>query len=226
MSQIPLPKPESENSFTKAKDELFSHCYQDIVEHLKRQIPSSFPFEKNKTCVFSSKFLNFTVIKSFLQMLSTWVTAKSNDSTRIDFLLLTSVTFSRTITMCSPFSPACGYDNSPIILIVDVYCPNTKCSGKLCLHKKTFQSLGRSVCLFLHCACVCQLRNIPSEDQTNSFFLSFGQGVYIFEESPKSIKMLLEMYIVLASFVPTERNASVLEVMLQLRDQIMLLENV
>ena len=26
------------------------------------------------------------------------------------------------------------------------------------------------------------------EEQTNSFFLSHGQGVYIFEESPKSIQ--------------------------------------
>ena len=26
------------------------------------------------------------------------------------------------------------------------------------------------------------------EDQTKSFFLSFGQGIYIFEESPKSIE--------------------------------------
>ena len=29
---------------------------------------------------------------------------------------------------------------------------------------------------------------MPFEDQTNSFFLSFGPGVYIFEASPKSIQ--------------------------------------
>ena len=34
VSQIPLPKPKIEIGFTKAKDELFSHCYKDIVEHL------------------------------------------------------------------------------------------------------------------------------------------------------------------------------------------------
>ena len=38
VSQIPLPKPKLEIGFTKAKDELFSHCYNDIVEHLNRQI--------------------------------------------------------------------------------------------------------------------------------------------------------------------------------------------
>ena len=90
--------------------------------------------------------------------------------------------------MCSAFTPDCGYDNSTIILIGDVHCPNTKCSGRLCLHKKTFQSLGRSDYQCPQCSSVCQVRNIPFEDQRNSFFLSLGQGVYIFEENPKSIQ--------------------------------------
>ena len=55
VSLIPLPKPKLEIGFTKAKDELFSHCYKDIVEHLKRQIRFSFRFEKNNTCVFFIK---------------------------------------------------------------------------------------------------------------------------------------------------------------------------
>ena len=53
--QIPLPKPKFEIGFTKAKDELFTHCYKDIVEQLNRQIQVSFRFEKNNTCVFSIK---------------------------------------------------------------------------------------------------------------------------------------------------------------------------
>ena len=53
--QIPLPKPKSEIGYTKATDELFSHCYKDIVEHLNRQNRSSFRFGKNKTCIFSIK---------------------------------------------------------------------------------------------------------------------------------------------------------------------------
>ena len=56
--------------------------------------------------------------------------------------------------------------------------------------KKIFQSLGRSDYQFPQCASVCQVRNIPFEDQTESFipfFLWFSEGVYIFEESPKSI---------------------------------------
>ena len=55
VSQIPLPKPKFEIGFTKTKDELFSHCYKDIVEHLNRQIGISFRFRKNKTYVFSIK---------------------------------------------------------------------------------------------------------------------------------------------------------------------------
>ena len=85
VSQIQLPKPKFEIGFTKAKDELFSHCYKDIAEHLNRQIRISFRYEKNNTCVFSIKILNITVINSFLRKLSTWVTAKSNISTRIIF---------------------------------------------------------------------------------------------------------------------------------------------
>ena len=38
---------------------------------------------------------------------------------------------------------------------------------------------------------MCQVRNIPFEDQTNSFFLSFGPGTYIFEENPKSIQVVI-----------------------------------
>ena len=185
VSQIPLPKPNFEIVFTKAKDELFGHCYKDIVEHLNRQIQISFRFEKNKTCVFSIKILNITAINSFLQKLLTWATAKSNISTRIDFLLLTSVIFFRAITKCSTDF---AYDNSVIIIIGDVYCTNTKCLGKLCLHKKTFQSLGRSDYQCPQCSSVCQVRNILFEEQTNSFFLSLGPGVYFFEESPKSIQ--------------------------------------
>ena len=90
--------------------------------------------------------------------------------------------------MCSAFTPDCGYNNSTIILLGDVYCPNTKCSGRICLHKKTFQSLGRSDYQCPHCRWVCQVRNIPSENQRNSFFLSLGQGVYFFEENPKSVQ--------------------------------------
>ena len=55
ISQTPLPKPKIEIGLTKARDELFSHCYKDRVERLNRQIRLSLQFETNKTCVFSIK---------------------------------------------------------------------------------------------------------------------------------------------------------------------------
>ena len=177
-SQIPLAKPKLENGFTKAKDDLFSHCYKVIVEHLSRQIQLSFRFlKKTRLASFLSISLNITVILSFLQKLSTGITAKTDISTRIEFLFITSVTFLRAITMYRAFTPDCGYDKSTIILIGDVYCPITKCLGKLCLQKKTFESLGRNHYQFPLCASVCQVRNLPFEVQKNAFFLSFGQRV-------------------------------------------------
>ena len=38
---------------------------------------------------------------------------------------------------------------------------------------------------------MCQVRNFPFEDQTNSFFLSFGPGVYNFGESPNSTQSVI-----------------------------------
>ena len=55
ISQIPLLKPKFEIGYTKAKDELFSHCYRNTVEHLNRQMRLPFRFEKKKTCVFFIK---------------------------------------------------------------------------------------------------------------------------------------------------------------------------
>ena len=36
-----------------------------------------------------------------------------------------------------------------------------------------------------------QVRKVPFEEQINSFFLSLGQGVYIFEERPKSVQEVI-----------------------------------
>ena len=97
--------------------------------------------------------------------------------------------------MYSAFTPDSRYDKSNIILIREVYYPNTKWSGKLCLHKKIFQSLGRSDRQCPQCAFVCQEPNIPFGDQTKSFLLSFDRWVHIFEESLKSLQDVIgEVY--------------------------------
>ena len=128
--------------------------------------------------------------------------------------------------MCSAFNPDCGYDNSTIVLIGDVHCPNTKCSGRLCLHKKTFQSLGRSDYQCPQCGSVCQVRNILFEDQQIPFSCRLVKGLTFLKRLQYQFKMLFEMSIVLASIVPTERNANLLVVMQQLRDPFLLVERV
>ena len=56
---------------------------------------------------------------------------------------------------------------------------------------------------------MCQVRNIPFEDQTNSFFLSFGPGVYILKRIKNQFKMLLEMCIVLTCSLNSEKCESI-----------------
>ena len=72
-----------------------------------------------------------------------------------------------------------------------MYCPNTKCSGRPCLLKTNFQSLGTSDYQCPQCGSLCQVRNVPFEDQRISFFLSLGQGVYKFEENPKTVQEVI-----------------------------------
>ena len=124
--------------------------------------------------------------------------------------------------MCSAFTHDCGYDISIIILIGDVYCPNIKCLGKLCLHKNIVQSLGRSDYPCPQCTSVCQVHNFPFEDQTNSFSSSLVKGFSFLKRIQNHFKMSLELCIVPASFVSTKRNANLLVVMLQLRDPFMI----
>ena len=78
-----------------------------------------------------------------------------------------------------------------IKIIWKKYCSNIMCLDLLWVHKKTFQSLSRSDYQCPQCASVCQVRNISFGDQTISFFLSFGQRVYIFEENPKSFQSVI-----------------------------------
>ena len=130
--------------------------------------------------------------------------------------------------MCSAFAPDGGYDNSTFILIGELYCPNTKCLGKLCLHKKTFQSPGRSDYQCQQCGSVCQVRKIPFEYQTNSFFLSLGQGVYILDECPKSVQDVIgDVYCHVKNCSNTKKCDSLRTyATIPFRDPVMLVESV
>ena len=115
--------------------------------------------------------------------------------------------------MCSAFTPDCGYDNSTIILIGFVYCPITKCLGKLCLHKKTFQSHGRSNYQCPQCASVWQVRNIPLKIKQILFSCRLVRGFTFLKRIQNQFKMSLEKCIVLVNIAPTEKNVNLLAVM-------------
>ena len=53
---------------------------------------------------------------------------------------------------------------------------------------KRLFNLSAEAFINVHSVGLCHVRNIPFEDQRNSFFLSLGQGVYIFGENPKSVQ--------------------------------------
>ena len=113
------------------------------------------------------------MINSFLQKLSTWVTAKSNISTRIDFLLLTSVIIFRATTMCSTDS---AYENSIIIIIGDVYCPT--CRNEKCVYISTKKMNSFYYCK--KCKACCLVLNFPFKVQKPTIMLFGGDGTHCF----------------------------------------------
>ena len=146
----------------KSKRQSFAPYYNDIIEHPVGQLRLSLRIENNNSCVFSITSLNYTAIILFFQKLFTLNVPKFTTATRI------------IVMMCSAITPECLYDNSTINLIGNVFCPNTKCSGKNCL-QKNFQSLGRSNYQCLRGASVYQARIILFEDQT-FFFCRLVKG--------------------------------------------------
>ena len=132
----------------------------------------------------------------------------------------------RAFKKCSAFAFDCGYNNSTIILIGDVFCPNTKCSARLCLTKRLFNHLAeaitnvRNVGLCARCAIfLLKIKEIP-------FSCRLVKGFTFLKRSQNQFKMLSETSIVLASIVSTERNANLLVALQQLRDPFMVVESV
>ena len=142
-----------------------------------------------------SKSLNYMGINLLPQKFSTLTMAKFTVSTKTDITLQTNVKKMRAIIMCRSFTTDYGYHNSLIEQFGNVYRPNTMCSDIIYLHKKTLQALERNGYHCPHCLSTCQVRNIPFEEHTNSFFLEFGQEIFIFEETKKPFQDVIgDMY--------------------------------
>ena len=213
VSQIPLRKLQYEIEFTKEKDELFSHCYKHNVENLNK-FRLSLQFErKTRLASFPPKSLKITLINSFLQKLSTWDTTKSNTSTKIDFMLLTSVTFLRAIKVCSVFTPDCWQNKSIITLIGDVYCSNTQSSGFFACTKRLFNLSAEAIINARKARPCVRCTKFLLKIKRILFSCILVKGFTFLNGVQNQFKFLLEMCIVLANFFSTERNANLLAVL-------------
>ena len=171
--QIQLPEPTVEVGSTEAIVHLFAQHCEDVIDYAHGQSRLLYLFGNNKSCVSCIKKFQMQVLILYLQKWSTLNVASFPIFTRTDITLQKSYKYLRAIGICSAITPDCGYNNSSINLNGDVYCLNTKCSGKLCLHEMNFKSLSGSVYQCTQCASLCQVRNILFEDQTKYFFLTF-----------------------------------------------------
>ena len=169
--------------------------------------------ETTITAYFPSISLNYTAINLFLQKLSTLINAKFTISTTTDFTLQTSVKYLRAIAMCSAFTPDCGHDNSTIILIVDLYCPNTGCLGELCLHRRLFNLSAESIINVRKARLCAKCAILLFEIRQNPFSCRLAKGFTFLKRVQKQFQLLLEMSFVLASIVRTERKANLSAVM-------------
>ena len=128
--QIPLLKPRVEIGSTKSKDNLLAHYLNDIIGHRNRQIPLSFRFGNNITCVFSTKKLELNANKFFLTAIvnlnhreihhlykNRWLYVANKN--RI-LVRCKQVCNNWEHLQCVANSPDFGYENSTIILIGDV----------------------------------------------------------------------------------------------------------
>ena len=166
-----------------------------------------------KLSSFPSRSLSYTVSKLFFQKLSTLAITKFTISTRTDNTLQTSVKQFGAIKTRLAFTPDCEHDNSTITLFEDVFCQKTNRSGKLCLHRKTFQPLTGSVIECPQPASVCQVRNILLKIKQVPFSCRLVKGFTFLKRVLNQLKMVLEISIVLESIVSTERNANLLTAM-------------
>ena len=168
--------------------------------------------ETTSFAYFPSKCLNYTAIIFFSQKLSTLSIWNFTISTRTDITLQTSVNKWEQL-WCGAHSLGLWVWQKHYYSHWGRVLPKYKVFGKLCLYKKIFQSLGRSDYQCPQCTSVCQVRNIFFVDQTKSFFVVYSGGFSFSRTVQNQFKVLMEMCIVLAIIVPTERKENLLPVM-------------
>ena len=162
---------------------------------------------------FPSKSLNYTAINLFLQKFSTLTIVKFTISTRTDITLQTNVKYSRAITMCSAFTPIVAMTIALLFSLGTYHVKIQSVQVDYACTKRLFNLSAeafikaRNAGLCARCAIfLLKIKQIP-------FSCRLVKGFTFLKRSQNQFKILLEMSIVLASIVPTERNANLLEVM-------------
>ena len=177
-----------------------------------------FGLRKTRLVSFPSKSLNNTVIMSFLQKLSTWVTAKSNISTRIDFLLLTSVTFWEQL-QCVAYSPLIKGMTIALLFSLGTCIVQIKSVWVHFVCTKRLFNLSAEAITNAHSAHLCARCGIfLLQIKQNAFSCRFVKGFTFLKRFQNQLKMSLETCIVPVTIVSTEKNVNLLVVMYQLRD--------
>ena len=114
--------------------------------------------------------------------------------------------------MCSAFTPDCAYDNSAIINIGDVYCPNTKCLGKFAYTKRLFNLSAETIINARNARLCVKYAMFFLKIEKTAFSCRLVQGFTFLKRVQNQFKMLLEMCFFPVSIVSTERNVNVLVV--------------
>ena len=127
--------------------------------------------------------------------MSTLITAKDTTSAGTDNIMQTSVTLLRAFTMCGTISPFYCFDNSFIKSFVNVCCPNTMCLG-IFFSRKVSQSHERSDYQCPQFMSTCRVRNIPCDEQINSFCWSLTEWLTFVNRCKTQVNMFFEICIV------------------------------
>ena len=212
--QVPLPKPKAEIGSTKSKDNIFAQYYNDIIEHPNRQIRLSFWFGNNNSCVF---YLRKSGLHGIQFILTEFVNINHREIHHLykkPILRCNQVWNNWHQSQSAVHSPlivgvtkALLFSLGTCIVQIQSVWVNFACT------KRLFNLLAeaiinvRNVGLCARCATLLlKIKQFPSSYR-------FPMGFTFLKRAQNQFETSLEMFIVLASIVPTGRNANLLVVM-------------
>ena len=213
-TQTPLPKPKVEIGSTKSKDNLFAHYYNDFIEHPNRQIRLTFRFGNKNSCVFSLKKFELHGNQFILTEIVNLKHREIHHLYKNRYYVGNKCEKKWEQLQCVVHSPlivgmtiALFFSLGMCIVQIQSVRVNFSCTKRL-FNLFTEATINvRNVGLCARCAkFLLKIKQIL-------FTCSLVKGFIFLKRAQNQFKMLLETSIVLASIVPTERNANVFVVM-------------